>query len=145
MKRKKTFFDRIEELKGKEGTIKLSDIDRKSFIEGAERSIEEESKKRENYIWLLIGLGVGILGNFIVNLFYDWIKNLGGWRFGLMSFLLVILFFIFCYILFMQLKEFNNDIGSIYKSKKMWAKTKSIIVGKPVEVYDNDEWKRLQK
>lgn len=129
MSEEKTIFQKIEELGGKEGVIQLSEKNKREFIEGGERYIEKESEKRDNFIWLLIGLGIGILGNFVVNLFYDWIKSLGGWKFDLMSFAVILLFLMIVYILIDKLREFKQNIDSIYESNKLWRRAKNLRVG----------------
>ena len=118
MIKEKNFDKKIEALGDKGGIIKLSDADRKGFIEGEERYIEKTSEKIENYVWLLFGLGFGILGNFIINLFYDLIKSIGGWKFVLISILSLVLFCFVIYFLFYQFKEYQNSIDSAHESKK---------------------------
>ncbi len=133
--KERDFFDKIRDLNGKHGTIELSDKDRAKFVRGEEEYINREYEKRDNYIWFLAGIGIGILGNFVVNLFYDWVKSLGGWQFGLLSFALVLLFLMISYILFDQLKEHNNNLNHSYAQRNMWAKAKSINVGPPTKAY----------
>ena len=138
-KKEKTFFDKIKELDGKPGTIELSDKDRTEFVKGEEEYIYKEHDKRDNYIWFLMGIGIGVLGNFIVNLFYDWVKSLGGWKFGLMSFVLILLFLMIAYRLYDQLKEHNDNLNRSYKQRDMWSKAKSVNIGPPMKMYNSIE------
>lgn len=138
-KKQKTIFDKFDNVK-REGIIKLNSKDRKAFGEGFDKLIEKESEKKDNYAWFLVGIGIGILGNFIVNLFYDWIKSLGGWKFGLMSILIIVLFFMIIYFLFLQFKEYKEGIDFSYHARKMFTNAKSLKVGKPLKVYDKDRF-----
>jgi uncharacterized protein YqhQ len=136
-KKQKAFFEKIEELNGKEGVVELSDEDRKAFAEGEDRFIEKESEKMENFIWFLAGIGIAILGNFVVMLFYDWLKNLLKWQFISLSILIIVLFIMISYIFITKLLEYKSNLDLAYKSRKMWSRAKNIRVGpklKPIDI-----------
>lgn len=145
MSKQKTFSEKIEDLKGKPGTIELNDKDRREFVRGMDDSIVKESEEMEKFIWLVIGIGIGILGNFIVTLFYDWLKSLEKWQFILMSVGFVFLFFILCYILIDKLIEHKRNINSMVQSRKMWRRAKGINVGPLMRAYEEDELEELKK
>jgi hypothetical protein len=143
--KEKTFSDKIEELKGKPGTIELSDKDRNGFIEGADKSIYKEHKEMDNFIWLFLGVGIGILGNFVVMLLYDWLKNLERATFIAISILFTILFFMLCYLVWDKILEHKRNIYSIIEMRKMWKKAKSINLGPAMRAYEEDELDELKK
>ena len=139
----KNIFERMDALKGKPGTIKMNDSDRDFFIGLEEKVIDKTSEKRENHIWLVIGLMFGLLGTFTVTLFYDWLKTKSNWTFMFMSSLLVILFLMIILILFFQLREHGQSIDFANERKKMWSNAKSINVGSVLKRNNNEEPKNL--
>jgi len=144
-KKQKTFSEKIAELKGKSGTIELSDKDRNEFVNGVEDSIEKESREMEKFIWLLVGVGIGIIGNFVVMLFYDWLKGLERWQFVLMSVGLIFLFVVLCYIAIDRILEHKKSIKSLIWSRKMWKRAKSLEIGPAIRAYEEDELEELKK
>lgn len=144
-KKEKTFFDKINELKGKPGKIELSDKDRNNFVQGADDSIVKESDKMEQFIWLITGIGIGILGNFIVALFYDWLKSLETWQFISLSIGIIFLFLMVCYILVDKVLEHRRNIRSMINMRKMWRRAKSVDVGPAMKAYEADELDELKK
>lgn len=144
-KKEKTFSEKLEELKGNPGTIELNDKDRNNFIQGADKSIYEESKELDNFIWLFLGVGIGILGNFVTILLYDWMKSLESRLFILFSISFILLFFILCYFVWDKFLEHKNNIHAIIETRKMWKKAKSINVGPAIRAYEEDELDELKK
>ncbi len=144
-KKEKNFFEKIGLLKGKPGTIELSDKDRNEFVRGMDDSIVKESEEMEKSVWLIVGIGIGILGNFVVMLFYDWLKSLEIWQFVLMSVGFILLFFMLCYFFIDKLLEHKRSIKSMVWSRKMWRRAKSVNVGPSVRAYEEDELEGLKR
>lgn len=142
--KKELFSKKIEKLNEKGGFVQLDDKDRKEFIDAMNEYINKESEKMENFFWVIVGLFFGILGNFIVNLFYDWIKSKGSLIFGLLSIFVILSFVVLLLIFFFKMKEYKESIDSGFKAIKIWQNAKSIEVGPPMKAYDNEEWKELQ-
>ncbi|MEK6819885.1 MAG: TMEM128 family protein [Nanoarchaeota archaeon] len=133
----KSLAEKIENLDGKEGTIELNNKDRNSMVQSSYNYLDKEHEKKDNLIWLLIGLGIGILGNFITNLIYDGIKQ-SQFIFQI-SLILIILFCIGLFIIFHQLGEHKQNIKYTLKSNKSWAKSTHLNVGpafKPIDIND---------
>jgi len=144
-KKEKTFSEKIEELKDKLGIIELTDKDRNEFVTGMDDSIVKESEEMEKFIWFIVGIGIGILGNFVVMLFYDWLRSLERWQFILMSVGFVLLFLMLCYIFIDRLLEHRRNIKSMIWSRKMWRRAKSVNIGPLVRAYEGDELEELKR
>jgi len=134
--KKSTFFKKIGKMKDG-GVIKLTDEDRNSFVEGSWKSLEKAKLGKENYIWFILGIGLGILGSLIANFLHEFIMSLELLQKSLLIIAVFILFFMVCFILYTIYKDKKEEIKISEYIIEKWKRAKSVTIGprmKPIKI-----------
>ena len=136
VKKKATFFDKIEKMNDG-GVIKLTDEDRNAFVEGSWNALEKAKVSKENYIWFILGITLGILGSLIANFLHDFIMSLEILQRSLLIIGIILLFFMVCFILYITYKDKKEEVEMSEEMIQKWKRAKSITVGprmKPIKI-----------